>query len=81
MATGQTRKTMQGVVLRRSGEQSVVVRVERMVMHAQFKKYLRRHRNVHVHDPMNKCQVGDMVMVQESRPISKTKRWLYVGTL
>ncbi len=75
------RKSKRGVVLRRSGDQSIIVQVERMVQHPEFKKYIRRHRNFHVHDPKNACQVGDEVMIQECRPISKMKRWLYVKTL
>jgi len=75
------RKSKRGVVLRRSGSQSVIAQVERMVQHPEFKKYIRRHRKFHVHDPKDTCQVGDHVMIQECRPMSKTKRWRYVKTL
>lgn len=75
------RKLKRGVVLRRSGDQSVIVQVERTVQHPTYKKFIRRHRKFHVHDPKNTCQIGDAVEIQECRPISKTKRWLYVKTV
>lgn len=75
------KKTKRATVVRRSGEQSVVVRVDRRVKHPQFKKYVQRRTHIHVHDPENKCHVGDDVMIRESRPISKTKRWAYVSTI
>lgn len=69
------------MVLRRSGDQSIIVQVERLVQHAEFKKYIRRHRNFHVHDPKNSCRVGDEVVIRECRPMSKTKRWQYLRTV
>lgn len=76
--TVHKKKTMRGIVLRRSGDKSIVVRVERTVIHPRFKKYVRKHRNMHVHDAENVCSVGDDVFIRESRPYSATKRWIFV---
>lgn len=77
MKTPGTKKTKQGLVVKRSGDKSVVVRVERMVKHPIVKKYVRRHTKFHVHDPENTCVVGDEIVILESRPISKNKRWVF----
>lgn len=77
-AAPKTRKTKKGVVIRRSGKNSVIVQVERMIAHPQFKKYIRRHHRMHVHDPKDTCQIGDVVTIQECRPMSATKRWVFV---
>lgn len=81
MAAQQTGKGKVGTVIRRSGDKSIVVRVERMVQHPIVKKYVRRHRNFHVHDPKNACAVGDEIMICEGRPISKTKRWVFASLI
>jgi small subunit ribosomal protein S17 len=71
------RKSKQGLVMRKSGDKSIVVRVERMVQHPVVKKYVRRHSHFHVHDPKNECLIGDEVVIRECRPLSKNKRWLF----
>lgn len=68
-------KTKTGVVLRRSGDKTIVVEVERLVRHPKFGKFIRRHCRYHVHDEKNQCQVGDNVAIMECRPLSRTKRW------
>jgi small subunit ribosomal protein S17 len=79
-ATG-TQKTLQGVVVRCASAQTATVRVERMMMHPQFKKYIRRHKTFQIHDPSGGCTVGAKVEIGECRPHSKTKRWEFVKTL
>lgn len=64
-----------GEVLKRSGDKSVVVIIERLVKHSLFKKYIKRRKKFHVHDENNSAQVGDRVRIVEGRPISKTKSW------
>ncbi len=54
---------------------SIVVRVERRVRHPVYKKIIRRSSKVMAHDPENRCQEGDVVRIQECRPLSKNKRW------
>jgi len=69
------RRRKVGKVLRRFGDKSVIVEVERHVLEPKFKKYIRRRKKFHVHDEKNEANVGDIVEIMESRPISRTKRW------
>ena len=75
------RKILTGTVVSDKSEKTVVVRVERTVKHSTYKKYIRRHKRYHAHDPKNECKVGDVVEIEESRPISKNKRWRVKKTL
>ena len=68
-------KTKTGSVIRKSGDKSVIVLVERCVRHPVYNKYIRKRRNFHAHDEKNECKLGDRVMIAESRPISKMKKW------
>ncbi|MCE2520957.1 MAG: 30S ribosomal protein S17 [Alphaproteobacteria bacterium] len=70
-----SRRTMQGVVTGKSGDKTVVVRVDRLMKPPLYKKTIRRSRRYHVHDETNEVQVGDKVRIGESRPLSKLKRW------
>jgi small subunit ribosomal protein S17 len=56
-------------------DKSVVVQVDRLVRHPMFKKYVRRRAKYVAHDETNSCKVGDRVLIRETRPFSKTKRW------
>ncbi|MBI4490760.1 MAG: 30S ribosomal protein S17 [Deltaproteobacteria bacterium] len=69
------RKERKGVVTSTRMQKSVVVSVERMVMHPQYKKYLKRRTKVKAHDGKDECQVGDQVLIVECRPLSREKRW------
>lgn len=69
------RKCRKGVVVSKSGDKSVVVKVDRRVRHPLYEKVMRRSKNFHAHDEANTAKVGDMVMISEARPISKLKRW------
>ena len=73
------RKERSGVVISNKMDKSVVVRVERRVMHPVYKKYIKRSKNYTAHDEKNLCKVGDNVQIMESRPISKTKSWVVVS--
>jgi small subunit ribosomal protein S17 len=70
------KKTRVGVVASNKMEKTVVVTVERIVPHPKYKKFIRRRNKFSVHDAANQCQVGDRVLIEESRPLSKTKRWV-----
>lgn len=70
-------KERQGVVIAANTAQTVTVQVTRRVQHAQYGKYQIRHRTFAVHDMVG-CQVGDQVLIRETRPLSKTKRWRVV---
>jgi small subunit ribosomal protein S17 len=69
------RKERTGIVIRARMQKTVVVSVERTVMHPRYKKYLRRRTKVKAHDESNQSHVGDRVLIVESRPLSRDKRW------
>lgn len=66
---------MQGVIVSDKMDKTVVVRVERMVKDPVFHKYVKRHDRYKAHDEKNACGIGDRVLIIESRPLSKDKRW------
>ena len=68
-------KALTGVVVSDKMEKTVVVRVERLVKHTIYKKYVRRRANYMVHDEANDCRVGDTVLIRQCRPMSRHKRW------
>ena len=72
------RRVMQGVIAGRSGDKTVVVNVERLMKHPLYKKTIRRSKRYHAHDEDNAAQLGDVVRIQECRPISKMKRWVVI---
>jgi small subunit ribosomal protein S17 len=69
------RKTQTGIVISDKMDKTVVVRVDRLVRHPTYKKYVRRRAKYTAHDENNACQLGDRVVLRETRPLSKTKRW------
>ena len=69
------KRVLQGVVVSTKMDKSVVVRVERRVMHPVYKKYVKRSKKYTAHDEKNLCKVGETVQIIECRPISKTKTW------
>lgn len=70
------RRSRVGKVVADSTEKTIKVEIEGMVQHPRYKKYIKRHTRFLVHDPEEKCKVGDTVRVEECRPISKTKKWI-----
>ncbi len=64
-----------GTVVSDKMDKTVVVKVERLVKHKFYHKYIRRQTKFAAHDEGNSCKVGDKVMITESRPLSKTKKW------
>ena len=69
------RKEREGVVTSNRMQKTVVVTIARSVIHSRYKKYLRRRTAVKAHDEKNECQIGDRVLIVESRPLSHDKRW------
>lgn len=69
------RKTREGVVVSDKMDKTVVVMVERLVQHPKYKKRLKRRTRVKAHDKDNQCRVGDRVLIAETRPLSRAKRW------
>jgi small subunit ribosomal protein S17 len=73
---GRSRKTTKvGTVVAKKMQKTVTVEVERQVRHPLYRKTIRRKQTFLVHDDAEKCKVGDIVRIIETRPISKTKRW------
>jgi small subunit ribosomal protein S17 len=69
------RKERMGLVISDRMHKTVIVSVERTVMHPKYKKYLRRRTKVKAHDEHNQSHVGDRVLIVECRPLSRDKRW------
>ena len=69
-------KVRNGVVVSDKMDKTVVVLVERLVQHAQYKKYVKQRKKYKAHDPENRCKTGDVVTIVETRPLSREKRWL-----
>jgi len=69
------RKTLTGVVVSDKMQKTVVVQVETTVLDNKFKKYLTRRNRYHAHDEQGACGLGDRVTIEETRPLSRLKRW------
>ncbi|MFZ5844483.1 MAG: 30S ribosomal protein S17 [Pseudomonadota bacterium] len=72
------KRTLVGKVVSDKMDKSITVAVERQVKHEKYGKYLKRTTKLHVHDEKNECRAGDVVRIQETRPLSKTKFWTLV---
>jgi len=75
MAERGKRKTLVGVVASDKMDKTVIVMVHRLVLHPVYKKYVRKNKKVKAHDEKNTCHIGDKVLLIETRPLSKEKRW------
>ena len=73
------RQTLVGRVVSDKMDKTVTVEVVRRVKHAQFRKYINRSKRYKAHDENSEYKVDDLVAIQESRPLSRTKRWTVVG--
>lgn len=69
------RKERTGLVVSNKADKTITVSVERRLQHPLYKKVMRRSKKYHAHDPENQCNVGDLVRIRETRPLSKTKCW------
>lgn len=72
------RRTLTVRVVSNKMDKSATVLIERKVRHPLYGKYIRRSSKLHIHDADNTCQEGDLVMIEQCRPISKTKSWRLV---
>jgi len=75
------RKTVVGTVISAKMQKTVVVETERLEQHPKYKKYIRRMTKLYAHDERAECQEGDRVLLMETRPLSKLKRWRVVKKL
>ena len=72
-------KTLSAKVISNKMDKSATVLVERQVKHPVNGKFIKRSSKFHIHDEHNSCEVGQIVMIRQSRPISKTKSWILVN--
>jgi small subunit ribosomal protein S17 len=69
------KRVLRGTVVSAGGDKTIIVRVERRVMHPLYKKFIRRSKKYAAHDENNRYAAGDKVSIRETRPISKRKTW------
>jgi len=81
MTERKKRKTFVGIVESNKMERTITVRVQRLVKHPIFGKYIKQSTKLKADDPKNECGIGDKVKVMSTRPLSKTKRWRLVEIL
>jgi len=81
MEPQKNKKSLIGKVISNNMDKTIVVTIERIVKHSVYGKYIRRTSKCYAHDSQNKCQVGDVVRIEESRPLSRKKRWQLVEVL
>ena len=79
--TTETTRTVTGKVVSNKMDKSATVMIERKVKHPVYGKYIRRSTKLHIHDAENVCQEGDTVVIEQCRPLSKTKSWRLVEVL
>ena len=75
MKTQGKKRQFTGTVVSNKMDKTVVVAVERLVKHQIYKKYIKRQKKYLAHDENNSCSIGDKVLITESRPLSRMKRW------
>ena len=73
------KRILSGVICKATNKNTVVVQVERTFKHPIYKKYIKRSKKYHAHDETDALKVGDKVMIEETRPISKLKTWKVIS--
>jgi small subunit ribosomal protein S17 len=76
-----SKRVLQGVIVSDACDKTVIVKVERRVMHPVYKKFITHSKKYAAHDEANRWHIGDAVRIEESRPISKRKHWVVLGAL
>jgi len=72
------KRTLQGVVTSSAGDKSATIMIERRIKHPIYGKFIKRSTKIHLHDEANECNKGDTILIEECRPMSKTKSWKLV---
>ena len=75
MSETERARSASGTVVSTKMDKTITVLVERRIKHPLYGKYIKRSKKIHAHDEGNQCQKGDLVTIEETRPISKTKSW------
>ena len=81
METRNLRKTRQGVVISNKMDKTIVIASKFKEKHPIYGKFVQKTKKYHAQDEKNECQVGDTVLIMETRPLSKTKRWRLVSII
>lgn len=76
--TAATKRTLQGVVTSSAGDKSATIMIERRIKHPLYGKFIKRSTKIRLHDESNECNEGDTILIEECRPMSKTKSWKLV---
>jgi small subunit ribosomal protein S17 len=74
-AEGRRKTTKVGVVVSSAADKSVVVKVENLILHPLYQRFIRTTSKFMAHDEENSCNTGDRVLIEECRPLSRRKRW------
>jgi len=77
----KNKKQLSGIVLSDNMDKTVVINVTRRFPHPMYKKYVTSSKKYYAHDENNKCEAGDTVLIEESKPVSKLKRWRVKETI
>jgi small subunit ribosomal protein S17 len=77
----KTVRALTGRVVSNKMDKTITVLVERRIQHPMYGKFLTRRTKLHAHDEQNECKEGDLVQIEECRPLSKTKAWRLVKVL
>ena len=78
MVKKSKRKLLEGVVISDKMNKTVTVEINTLILHKKYRKYVKRRVKYKAHDEKNLCKIGNKVMIEETRPLSKTKRWRVV---
>ncbi len=79
--TSSRKKVFQGIVVSDKADKTITVKTERQIAHPLYRKYYKKSKKITAHDENNECGIGDIVKVQEIRPLSRTKRWTLIEIL
>lgn len=77
----ESKHSVIGTVVSDKMNKTIVVQIERKVKHPLYGKYVKKFSKMYAHDEDNACKIGDLVVIKQSRPLSKTKRWMLVEIL
>jgi small subunit ribosomal protein S17 len=74
-------RSISGRVVSSSMDKTITVAIERKIRHPLYQKYIKRRTKLHAHDEKNECNKGDLVLIEECRPLSKTKSWRLIKVM
>lgn len=77
----KTARSLTGRVISNKMDKTITVLIERKIRHPLYQKYIRRRTKLHAHDEQNECGRGDLVQIEECRPLSRSKNWRLVKVL